>query len=294
MSYLEEQYRAVARLGISSDSVLAELEFSKRRRPDQVYLAGKTPPILAPLREKCAERALVVEHYSDSLRPTARNRLVHLYSLIRDEYLNSTGSAHCDRTILAGNRSPLLIVVCPRRPHALIRERLLVADNLAPGIWRGLGYFAELIYLCVYALDPDNQGWDLMRWAFPPNPAQPDTRHRIFSNPKVSTSLKRQLWELIMTEQLTTSEHYRDLSFDEVLERGIEQGIEKGIEQGIEKGIEQGMEKGIEQGIKLGQLRGKIELLKTELEALDEGPLRARFQSRLEELQAELDTFRRK
>jgi hypothetical protein len=294
MSHLEEQYRAVARLGMSSDAVLAELEFSKRRRPDQVYLAGKTPPILAPLREECAERALVVEHYSDSLRPGARNRLVHLYSLIRDEYLNSIGSGHCDRTILAGSRSPLLMVVCPRRPHALVRERLLVADDHTSGLWRGLGYFAELLYICVYALDPDDNGWDLLRWAFPPNPALPDTRYRIFGNQDVSTSLKRQLWELIMTEQLTTSEHYRDLSFDEVLEQGIERGLEQGIERGLEQGIERGLEQGIERGIKIGALRGKIELLNTELKALEEGPLRTRFEVQLEKLKAELDTLRQK
>jgi flagellar biosynthesis/type III secretory pathway protein FliH len=86
-----------------------------------------------------------------------------------------------------------------------------------------------------------------------------------------------------LTEQLTTSEHYRNLSFDEVLEQGIERGLEQGIERGLEQGIEQ--------GIKIGELRGKIELLNTELKALEEGPLRTRFELQLTKLKTELVTL---
>ena len=47
-------------------------------------------------------------------------------------------------------------------------------------------------------------------------------------------------------------------SYQEMVQKGIDQGLQKGLDQGLQKGLEkgldQGLQKGLEQGIKQGEL----------------------------------------
>jgi flagellar biosynthesis/type III secretory pathway protein FliH len=38
------------------------------------------------------------------------------------------------------------------------------------------------------------------------------------------------------------------------LQKGLDQGLQKGLDQGLQKGLEQGLQKGLEQGVKQGEL----------------------------------------
>lgn len=43
--------------------------------------------------------------------------------------------------------------------------------------------------------------------------------------------------------------------YQEILEKGVEQGLERGLEQGLEQGLERGLEQGLERGLEQSILR---------------------------------------
>lgn len=105
------------------------------------------------------------------------------------------------------------------------------------GLYRGLGDFAELRYLWLHGLDPDETGWDQLRWGFPPHLKSTVDRMRIFRNPAVPITQKQQLWSLLMSGQYAIDLDPDANPYDVVLEKGVQQGLERGLEKGLEKGL---------------------------------------------------------
>jgi hypothetical protein len=131
--------------------------------------------------------------------------------------------------MVAGSRAPLVLIVAPARPQVFLREGLLEPDPDVTGLYRGLGEYAELRYLWVYGLDPDEAGWDLVRWGYPPHPRRSVDRMRFFSNPAVPIAHKQKLWSLLMSGQYALELEPDENPYDIVLEKGREQGLERGF-----------------------------------------------------------------
>ena len=45
-------------------------------------------------------------------------------------------------------------------------------------------------------------------------------------------------------------------SYQEIVQKGLDQGLQKGIDQGLQKGLEKGLEQVLKQGLKQGELQG--------------------------------------
>lgn len=64
-------------------------------------------------------------------------------------------------------RMPAVVIVAPSYPQALLQEGILDPTPYARGVWSGLGFRTRLFYLATRLLDPDEPGWDLLRWTDP-------------------------------------------------------------------------------------------------------------------------------
>jgi hypothetical protein len=204
--------------------------------------------------------------------------------------LRDTGSEH----VFAGEKPPLLVVVSPARPMFLEQHGVLAPDNHEPGMWCGLGDFAELIYLWIYGLSDKERGWDLLRLTFPPHPSTgyDDQYLRFFLDESRPASEKKQLMRLMMSEQMSAP---KEGSYWEAFMEGRRKAREAGMEVGREEGLEEGRQAGLEEGRQAGLEEGRQAGLEEGRQAgLEEGRKEARerlFSEREEQLTAIVQSF---
>lgn len=237
--------KQVAVLGVSGAEVRTEPELWFLQKPDILFPRGSHIPSFTPLRELIEDRLLAVEHFSSSLREPARKRMKRLYRNLEAAYEKWQASGGKKKQWAAGSRPPMLLIVSTAKPSAFIREGLLAPDPDILGLFRGLGEYSELRYLWLYGLDPEERGWDLLRWGFPPHAKSTVDRMRIFQESNVPIAQKQQLWSLLMSRHYGIDIGPDENPYDVVLEKGLQQGLEKGIKKGLEKGLEKGIEKGL-------------------------------------------------
>lgn len=80
---------------------------------------------------------------------------------------------------------------------------MLCEDPDVQGVYHGVGAYADMIYIHYYGLDPEERGWDLLRWAVPQRPNDPVSRLRIFDDASLPSDIHHSLWRTLMTVQRT-------------------------------------------------------------------------------------------
>jgi hypothetical protein len=228
-------------------SVDTEQEVARLRRPDLVFRQGTMPYIFQPLHDRMKNRAVVVEHFSSSLSKDARQRTLSLVLTMRVMHRQWRTRDRKSEHVFAGEQPPLLVVVSPARPVLLEQHGILAPDDKEPGLWCGLGDFAELIYLWVYGLSDGERGWDLLRLTFPPHPSTGyDDRYlRFFLDESRPAEEKKQLMRLMMSEQMSAP---KEGSYWEAFMEGRRKAREAGMQVGREEGLEEGRQVGLEEG----------------------------------------------
>lgn len=144
----------------------------QRIEPDQVFSPEAELHAFLPLHQELRGRLVLCEHYSGSMRAPQRDRLRALLLALSSRWLQRPQPAEGERETVPGSwfsetRMPAVVIVAPSYPQALLQEGILVPTPYARGVWSGLGFRTRLFYLATRLLDPDEPGWDLLRWTDP-------------------------------------------------------------------------------------------------------------------------------